>query len=74
LPVLIDQTREWRKRDDFALFTVSLDQANTIDGARQLIRKHRIDYPVLWFGPTDEDWGTCDWNIPAVPTAFLIGC
>jgi hypothetical protein len=72
LPALLEQTRNWRKRDDFALFTVSLDRPETIDGARKLLRQHHVDYPVLWFGPMDEAWGTCDWSIPAVPTAFLI--
>jgi len=49
-----------------------MDRPDTISECRKLIRKHGIQYPVLWFGPDDSAWGSMDWDIPAVPEAFLI--
>ena len=66
------QTRRLAARDDFAVLTVTLDRPDTISGCRKLIRKYGIQHPVLWFGPEDSSWGSMDWEIPAVPEAFLI--
>lgn len=72
MPELLKQTRALAGRDDFAVLTVSLDRPETISGCRKLIRKYGIQHPVLWFGPEDSSWGSMDWDIPAVPEAFLI--
>ncbi len=61
-----------KQRQDFAFITVSLDDKDTLPGLRKLIRKHRIKYPVLWFGPEDVSWGELGWNIRGVPDAYLI--
>lgn len=49
-----------------------MDRPETIGGCRKLIRKYGIQFPVLWFGPQDSCWGALDWEIRAVPSAYLI--
>jgi len=39
---------------------------------RKLIRKHHISFPVLYFGNQAQQVGRQDWNIKAVPEAYLI--
>jgi hypothetical protein len=66
------QTDALRDRSDFAVLSVSFDEEKTLPALRKLIRKHHITFPVLYFGNQDAHWGSHDWNIEAVPEAYLI--
>jgi peroxiredoxin len=72
LPNLLEQTKDLRKDGDLALFSVSLDAWETVDGLHDAIREHGIKYPVLFDG---NGWDTVmskDWGINSIPATFLI--
>ena len=70
--MFIDQVGKLRSRDDFAVVTVSLDEAATVGDVRRLINKNRIAYPVLWYGPDVKPWEASDWDVTGVPSAYMI--
>ncbi|MCH7472163.1 TlpA family protein disulfide reductase [bacterium] len=72
LPNLLAVTEELRKRDDFALFTASLDSERTLDGLKQTIRENGIDYPVLYDGGGWQSVPAVEWDIHSIPATFLI--
>jgi thiol-disulfide isomerase/thioredoxin len=72
MPLLEAQARPWREHGQLELLAVSVDSSQSLGALRKLIRRQRIDHPVLWFGPTDDAWGGLEWEINLMPVAYLI--
>ena len=72
LPNLLAETKDLRMRDDFALFSVSLDAMDTLDAMQKVITEKGITYPVIFDG---GGWNTVqskEWGINSIPATFLI--
>jgi peroxiredoxin len=72
LPNLLEQTKDLRKRDDFAVFSISLDAWETVDAFHKVLREHRIKYPVLFDGGGWQTVMAQEWGINSIPATFLI--
>jgi peroxiredoxin len=72
LPNLLEQTKDLRKGNDFAIFSVSLDAWETVPDLHKVLREHHIKYPVLFDG---NGWQTVmaqEWGVNSIPATFLI--
>jgi hypothetical protein len=65
-------TKPLRQRDDFAVFTVSLDAPETDAALNDVIRKHGIDYPVIYDGGGWDTVQSKEWGVNSIPATFLI--
>jgi len=72
LPNLIAQTKDLRGRKDFAVFSVSLDQPDTLERMHKVIAKQGIAYPVLYDGGGWKSVPAVEWGISAIPATFLL--
>jgi len=72
LPNMIDKTKPWLKSGDLAVFSVSLDAWTTVDDLHDVIRKHRIRYPVIFDGNGWQTVQAAEWDIHSIPATFLV--
>lgn len=73
LPHLMDETRDLKKRNDFAVFTVSFDNPDRQENVDKVIRDFKIDHPVVWDHREATDLSNkADWNIKGFPTTVLV--
>jgi thiol-disulfide isomerase/thioredoxin len=72
LPNLIAETKDLRKRDDFEIFSVSLDFPTTCDEIRKVVREMGIDYPVIYDGGGWQAVQGVEWGIQSIPATFLV--
>lgn len=73
MPDVVGLKKHLGDRDDFAVLSVSLDNLATTGQLRQTISEYGLNYPVLHVG-AEDGWhgGNFDWDIEAVPSAFII--
>ncbi len=72
LPNLLEQTKDLRLRDDFALFTVSLDALETLEAMQKVLSEKSITYPVIFDG---GGWNTVqskEWGVNSIPATYLL--
>lgn len=72
LPALLEATTPLRQREDFALFTVSLDMPETDAAMTEVIRKNGIDYPVVYDGGGWNAVQAKEWGVSSIPATYLI--
>jgi thiol-disulfide isomerase/thioredoxin len=72
LPSVVAMQQELQAKPDFAVLSVSLDQAGSRQGLASTVAEQGIVYPVLfdgqaWSGPVVQEWG-----VNAIPATFLV--
>lgn len=72
LPNLLAQTKDLRRRDDFAVFSVSLDAPETLEAMHEVIREQGITYPVIYDGGAWNSVQANEWSVQSIPATFLI--
>ena len=73
LPHLLEETKNLRKRSDFAVFTVAFDKPERQADVDRVIRQNRIRHTVIW-DPVESSTlsNKADWNIKGFPTTVLV--
>lgn len=72
LPNLLSQTQDLRLRDDFALFSVSLDYMDSLEAMQKVLSEKNITYPVIFDG---GGWATVqskEWGVNSIPATYLL--
>lgn len=72
LPNFAQQTRALRDSGKLAVISVSGDDSSTLPGLRKLVRKHRIDYPVLVDPAGSKGVIPVEWGINGWSSVYLI--
>ncbi len=71
-PTLLPEMKRLRDNGQLKILQVSLDTPETLPELRKLIRRHRIDFPVLYDGLEFNSTPVQDWRVSGIPGGFLI--
>lgn len=75
LPEFVSTTRQLRAAGRLAVVSVSCDSPATLPALRKLIRRHGIDYPVLYDGGEFDSIPARGWGVGdslGLPSVFLV--
>jgi peroxiredoxin len=72
LPELLNGTKPFRDAGRLALVSISCDDKSTLTNLRKLIRKHHIDYPVLYDGLGLQSIPAQEWHVDMFSSMYLI--